>query len=185
MQHRNAPLNPTDGVVSPPWWRKRASRSRWPRAVSKVAKSTVHAWVSRWRAAAEKQRRALSCLQDRSSRPHTSPAIISEADHSPALRCASAPAGGPRLQCSPSPTRRCTGRSSAAAARGAHRARRQAVVRPAPATCCTWTPSARRALWSSVMRSPAGAPSARVGQVGSLSTPCKTTFPACLLRGPR
>jgi transposase InsO family protein len=38
-----------------------------------VSKSTVHAWVSRWRAASGPERASLTCLAERSSRPHRSP----------------------------------------------------------------------------------------------------------------
>lgn len=50
-------------------------------AASNVAKSTVHRWVSRWWAASEVQRETLSCLGGRSSRPHHSLGMRSEADH--------------------------------------------------------------------------------------------------------
>ena len=45
-------------------------------AASNVAKSTVWEWVRRWRQASDQERRSLACLQARSSRPHTSPRML-------------------------------------------------------------------------------------------------------------
>ena len=42
-------------------------------AASNVAKSTCWEWVRRWRRASQEDRCTLACLQDRPSRPHTSP----------------------------------------------------------------------------------------------------------------
>jgi len=42
-------------------------------AASNVAKSTVHGWVHRWRSASESDRLSLVCLEDRPSRPRSSP----------------------------------------------------------------------------------------------------------------
>jgi transposase InsO family protein len=42
-------------------------------AASNVAKSTCWEWVRRWRQASDEQRRTLACLEERSSRPKTSP----------------------------------------------------------------------------------------------------------------
>jgi transposase InsO family protein len=42
-------------------------------AASNVAKSTVHGWVHRWRSASESDRLSLACLEDRPSRPRSSP----------------------------------------------------------------------------------------------------------------
>jgi transposase InsO family protein len=42
-------------------------------AASNVAKSTVHLWVTRWREESEEKRATLACLEDRPSRPRTSP----------------------------------------------------------------------------------------------------------------
>jgi transposase InsO family protein len=45
-------------------------------AWANVSKSTVWAWVARWRAATDQQRASLACLEDRSSRPTTSPTRV-------------------------------------------------------------------------------------------------------------
>ena len=42
-------------------------------AWANVSKSTVHAWVSRWRQASERDRASLACLTERSSRPRRCP----------------------------------------------------------------------------------------------------------------
>jgi transposase InsO family protein len=49
-------------------------------AWANVSKSTVWEWVRRWRAASGSERRSLSCLQERSSRPHRSPARVPAAE---------------------------------------------------------------------------------------------------------
>ena len=49
-------------------------------AASNVAKSTCWGWVRRWRAASEDERRTLSCLEDRPSRPKTSPTRVPAAE---------------------------------------------------------------------------------------------------------
>jgi transposase InsO family protein len=43
-----------------------------------VSPSTVWGWVARWRAASAQDRASLACLQERSSRPHRSPAQVGE-----------------------------------------------------------------------------------------------------------
>src|SRR5215210_3508534 len=57
-------------------------------AWANVAKSTVWEWVGRWRRAGAAERASLSCLQDRSSRPHRSPTQVpaEEAERICALR---------------------------------------------------------------------------------------------------
>jgi transposase len=45
-------------------------------AWANVAASTVWEWVRRWRQASPEERASLRCLQDRSSRPHRSPAQV-------------------------------------------------------------------------------------------------------------
>jgi len=73
MQHGNAPLTPIGRhrmvllVVEEGFTFERAA------ARSGVAKSTVHLWVDRWRRATAEQRAALVCLEDRPSRPRSSP----------------------------------------------------------------------------------------------------------------
>jgi transposase InsO family protein len=43
-----------------------------------VSPSTVWGWVKRWRAASPEDQASLACLQERSSRPHRSPAQVGE-----------------------------------------------------------------------------------------------------------
>jgi transposase InsO family protein len=45
-----------------------------------VSPSTVWGWVHRWRDASLEDRASLACLQERSSRPHSSPAQVGEAE---------------------------------------------------------------------------------------------------------
>jgi transposase InsO family protein len=88
MQHRNAPLTPN-------------GRRRLVALVEEegltLAKSTAHTWVTRWREAGEVQRRDLSCLADRSSRPHRSPKMLSEADQERCCEVRRRTGWGPRL----------------------------------------------------------------------------------------
>ena len=76
---RVTPRSPRTGGVA--WWllveEERLSFEA-AAAASNVARSTAHTWVTRWREAGEEERRDLSCLTDRSSRPHTSPAQVPE-----------------------------------------------------------------------------------------------------------
>ena len=57
-------------------------------AWANVSKSTVWEWVGRWRQAGQRERDELTCLQDRSSRPHRSPTQVpaEEAERICALR---------------------------------------------------------------------------------------------------
>ncbi len=57
-------------------------------AWANVSKSTVWEWVKRWRQATPEQRESLACLQERPSRPHSSPAQVpaEEAERICALR---------------------------------------------------------------------------------------------------
>jgi transposase InsO family protein len=73
MQHANAPLTPTGRLRLVQLVEEAGLTFEAAAAASNVARSTVHLWVTRWRAASEDERRTLACLQDRSSRPHTSP----------------------------------------------------------------------------------------------------------------
>jgi transposase InsO family protein len=66
-------------------------------AASGVAKSTVHLWVSRWREASEEERATLACLEDRTSRPKTSPMMLSTAEHDRICEVRHRTGWGPRL----------------------------------------------------------------------------------------
>ena len=73
MQHRNAPLTPTGQLRMVQLVEEQELTVEAAAAASGVAKSTVHLWVTRWRRAGGEERRTLACLEDRPSRPHTSP----------------------------------------------------------------------------------------------------------------
>jgi transposase InsO family protein len=97
MGHANAPLTRTGrlrlvGLVEDDGLTFAAAA-----AAANVAPSTVHCWVGRWRAASDQERRTLVCLEDRSSRPHCSPAMLSEADHDRVCEVRERTAWGPRL----------------------------------------------------------------------------------------
>jgi len=97
MEHRNAPLTRTGrlrlvGLVVEDGLTFEAAA-----AASNVAKSTAHGWVMRWRAASDQERRSLACLEDRSSRPHRSPAMLSSAEHDRVCEVRERTGWGPRL----------------------------------------------------------------------------------------
>ena len=76
MQHRNAPLTATGRLRMVLLVEGEGFTFEAAAAASGVAKSTVHLWVSRWRAASEQQRATLGCLEDRRSIPRTSPTRV-------------------------------------------------------------------------------------------------------------
>ena len=80
MQHRNAPLTPNGRRRLVALVEEQDLTFEAAAAASNVAKSTAHTWVTRWREAGEEERRDLSCLRDRPSRPHSSPAQVTEAE---------------------------------------------------------------------------------------------------------
>src|SRR5829696_1062025 len=97
MQHANAPLTPNgrlrmvELVVDGGFTFEAAA------AASNVAKSTVWEWVRRWRRASAQERRSLACLQDRSSRPHTSPRMLDRAEQERICIARRRTGWGPRL----------------------------------------------------------------------------------------
>ena len=95
MQHRNARLTPTGRRQLLTLVDEREMTFEAAAAASKVAKSTVHTWVARWRAASAAERESLACFEDRSSRPRHSPRLLSEADQ-PRLRGPPAARAGAR-----------------------------------------------------------------------------------------
>ena len=76
MQHANAPLTPNGRLRMVRLVVEDGLTFEAAAAASNVAKSTCWEWVRRWRQASEGQRAARSCLQDRSSRPRSSPAQV-------------------------------------------------------------------------------------------------------------
>jgi transposase InsO family protein len=97
MQHRNAPLTPNGRRRLVALVEEDRLTFEAAAAASNVSKSTAHTWVSRWREANEGQRRDLSCLEDRPSRPHRSPKMLSEADHERCCEVRKRTGWGPRL----------------------------------------------------------------------------------------
>jgi transposase InsO family protein len=97
MQHRNAPLTPNGRRRLVALVEEDRLTFEAAAAASNVSRSTAHDWVWRWRRASEEQRRDLSCLEDRSSRPHRSPGMLSEADHDRCCEVRRRTGWGPRL----------------------------------------------------------------------------------------
>lgn len=62
-----------------------------------VAIATISTWVNRWNAAPDNERINLSCLVDRSSRPHTSPRRTCRATEQRVVKVRSRTGWGPRL----------------------------------------------------------------------------------------
>ena len=97
MEHRNAPLTRTGRLRLVRLVEEDGLTFAAAAAAANVARSTVHCWVSRWRAASDEERRTLACLEDRSSRPHRSPAMLSVADHDRVCEVRKRTGWGPRL----------------------------------------------------------------------------------------
>jgi transposase InsO family protein len=66
-------------------------------AAFSVSPATAHRWWHRWLAAGEEARRTLSCLFDRSSRPHRSPRQLAAELAEAICACRRATGWGPRL----------------------------------------------------------------------------------------
>ena len=97
MPHANAPLTRT-GRHRMVWLVEEEGLTfEAAAAASNVAKSTVHLWVSRWRAAGAAERSSLVCLEDRSSRPRRSPGQLSAGDHDRVCEVRRRTGWGPRL----------------------------------------------------------------------------------------
>ena len=97
MQHANAPLTPNGRRRMVLLVEEQGLTFEAAAAASNVVKSTVHLWVSRWRAAGGEERRTLACLKDRSSRPRRSPTMLCEQDHERCLEVRRRSGWGPRL----------------------------------------------------------------------------------------
>ena len=76
MQHANARLTPNGRYQMVRLVEERGLTFEAAAAASNVAASTVWEWVTRWRRASAEERRSLTCLEDRSSRPRRSPAML-------------------------------------------------------------------------------------------------------------
>jgi len=66
-------------------------------AAFNVSPATAHRWWHRWLEAGEEARRSLSCLLDRSSRPHRSPRLLPSELQERICACRRATGWGPRL----------------------------------------------------------------------------------------
>ncbi len=97
MPHANAPLTQTGRHRMVRLVEEEGLTFEAAAAASNVAKSTVHQWVSRWRAANPQERRTLACLADRSSRPMRSPRQLPGADHDRVCEVRERTGWGPRL----------------------------------------------------------------------------------------
>jgi transposase InsO family protein len=62
-----------------------------------VSPATAHRWWHRWLESGEEARRTLSCLRDRSSRPHRSPRLMAAELQERICACRRATGWGPRL----------------------------------------------------------------------------------------
>ena len=80
MQHPNAPLTPIGRRRMVLLVEQHGYTFEAAAAASNVVKSTVHTWVWRWRCATAEERSSLACLEDRSSRPHRSPRMLSRVE---------------------------------------------------------------------------------------------------------
>ena len=158
-------------------------------AAFNVSPATAHRWWHRWLEAGEEARRTLSCLFDRSSRPHRSPRQLAAELEERICACRRATAGdrawSPARPASRTrPSGRCCSGPGSRGRRGRRRSRPTATSGPAPATCCTWTQAATRASCGPATRSPATARSARAtgcarrrGSATTTRTRSSTTTP--------
>lgn len=166
MQHANAPLTPN-------------GRLRMVLLVvedgftSNVAKSTVHTRVGRWWAARPEEGRSLGCLEDRPSRPRTSPGQVPvrrpRGSASGASGRGGARAGSLTSSTSPGRTQlstRCCAAEGAHAVPSPNGRRWSATSGRARETCCTWTSK------SSAASSRAGTPSRWAATAGCSSARC-------------
>ena len=97
MEHRNAPLTRTGRLRLVRLVEEDGFTFAAAAAAVNVSKSTVHCWVGRWRDAGDRERSTLVCLEGRSSRPHRSPTMLSEADHDRVCEVRERSGWGPRL----------------------------------------------------------------------------------------
>jgi len=97
MQHPNAPLTPIGRRRMVLLVEQHGYTFEAAAAASNVVKSTVHRWVWRWRSASPAERQSLSCLEDRSSRPRTSPAMLPAQEQAAICAVRERTGWGPRL----------------------------------------------------------------------------------------
>ena len=97
MQHRNAPLTPNGRRRLVALVEEDGLTFEAAAAASNVSRSTAHTWVTRWRQTGEAGRRALTCLEDRSSAPHRRPSLTSDEVHDRVCEWRRRTGWGPRL----------------------------------------------------------------------------------------
>jgi transposase InsO family protein len=97
MQHPNARLTATGRLGLVKLVEERGLTFGQAAACSNVAKSTVSVWLNRWRSASGEERRTLACLGDRSSRPRSSPRMLSAAEQGRICAARRHSGWGPRL----------------------------------------------------------------------------------------
>ena len=95
-QHRNAVLGPAGRRRIVEFVEGGKSQKR-AAARFCVSPATVNRWVVRARQAGPEERRSGACFESRSSRPHRSPRMLSEADHERVCEARRRTGWGPRL----------------------------------------------------------------------------------------
>ena len=167
-------------------------------AAFSVSPATAHRWWHRWHAATQRPSVARSLSVRSLEPPAPLPARCSPpADQERICECPPPDRLGPaagRRRHRPSPLDRLEGASPRTASRGRRAPEREAGVSatsgPAPATCCTWTPSATRAFSGPGTRSPAIAaakdrlPSSRAARLRLRPRDRRRPLPARLRRAP-
>jgi len=154
-------------------------------ATFNVSTATVHRWWRRWSSASEAERRSLSCLFDRSSRPRRSPRRLAPELEQAICECRRKTGWGPRLVAG------ATGFCHSTVWKVLHRAGISRPARalrepptatsgPAPVTCCTWTRASMPASSDPATASPATAAhkTATTETASTSCTPSSTTIPA-------
>ena len=97
MQHPNAVLTPRGRRRLVALVEEGGLSFRAAAAAMAVSVSTAHAWVTRWRAAGAAERAGLSCLADRSSRPHRMPRLMKVLEQARIILARRRSGWGPRL----------------------------------------------------------------------------------------
>src|SRR5205085_11202831 len=118
-------------------------------AAFSVSPATAHRWWHRWLEAGEEARRTLSCLFDRSSRPHRSPRQLAPELEQAICACRRETGWGPRLVAGAtgfahSTVGKCSAGPGSRGRRERQRSRPTGTSGPAPVICCTWMSAATR-----------------------------------------